>query len=234
MYKVSNKEEDAFITTSPWLKLSGADRPNLRKKMDSYTNLAIEKTFSKGSCLINAGDVLGGVYYLKDGTVQVSLVGKNGLEKILTLSSEDYFLGEEILFHHQPALYSAFALTDVRVYLFPKHTFLNILRNDFEVAHCIMYGMAIRVRVLANQIEDLLFRSTFEKVVRTLFYYSVMENNDNFAISHKNLATIVGAHRVSITNVIAELKEAGIVETQYGKIIIKDKIALKELVFQNL
>jgi DNA-binding transcriptional regulator YhcF (GntR family) len=61
-----------------------------------------------------------------------------------------------------------------------------------------------------------------------------MENNDNFAISHKNLATIVGAHRVSITNVIAELKEAGIVETQYGKIIIKDKIALKELVFQNL
>ena len=32
MYKVSNKEEGGFITTSPWLKLSGADRPNLRKK----------------------------------------------------------------------------------------------------------------------------------------------------------------------------------------------------------
>lgn len=231
---ISINNEEAFISTSPWLTLNKTDKYSLNKKLSGYINLAIKKKYAKGSYLFNAGEILEGVYFLKEGIVQGSIIDKNGTEKILTFNDESCFLGEEILFHHQPVLYNACALTDVEAYIFENHVFLNILKEDFELSYYVMYSMAIRVRVLANQIEDLLFRSTLEKVARILYYYSTIEENGNFAISHRNLATIVGAHRVSITNVIAKLKENGIVETQYGKIIIKDKKALQEMVFENV
>ena len=75
------------------------------------------------------------------------------------------------MFHNQPALYNAYAVTDVKALIFPKNTMLKILHDDFMISYFIMYSMALRVRVLANQIGDVLFRSTMEKVVRVLYYY---------------------------------------------------------------
>lgn len=228
---LAENNEKAFITTSPWLSLSNVDKMSLQSKMLGYTKLAKKKKYNKGSYLFNAGDMLEEVYFLKEGIVQGSIIDINGTEKILTFSDEFCFLGEEVLFHHQPVLYNAYAVTDIEAYIFAGDVLINILKENFDLSYYLMCSMAIRVRVLANQIEDILFRSTLEKVVRILYYYSSMEEKNNFTIAHRNLAAIVGAHRVTITNVIAELKEQGIVETEYGKIIIKDKNALKEMVF---
>lgn len=192
------------------------------------------KRYKKGSYLIYAGDIPDGLFFVKEGIVEGCVVDENGTEKILTISYRNSFLGEEVLFHHQPVIYYAKAVTDVVAYFFDQNIMLNILKEDFELTQSIMYSMAIRVRVLANQIDQLMFRSTYEKVIRTLYYYSSMNETNNFAISHRILASIVGAHRVSITNVIGVLKEKGIVDTKYGKIIIKDQQALKEMAFKNI
>lgn len=65
------------------------------------------------------------------------------------------------------------------------------------------------------------------------FYWIVLPFTQNFLRSHNDLATIIGAHRVSITNVISELKKQGILETKYNRIIIKNKNALKKIVFEE-
>lgn len=230
---LANSEEVAFLTTSPWFKLSKQGQDHLFAKLDSYTHLGAERNYKKGSKLLTVGDVPPGLFYIKKGLVQTMVLGKNGTEKILTISQKNCFIGEEILFHNQPALYTATAITDVKAYVFEKNTFLRILKDDFDISYFIMYEMSIRVRVLANQIEDLLYRSTFEKVCRVLCYYAEMEEGKIVPVSHQNLATIVGTHRVSITNVLDQLKEKGIISCEYGKICIEDKQGLKKMALEE-
>lgn len=228
--------DDTFFTTSPWFKLSkNCKHYNnyLKDKINEYIKLGIKKTYNKDSQSLIAGDIPQGVFYIERGVVQTTVVGRNGTEKILSISGKGCFIGEEILFHNQPALYNAFAITDVEVYMFERNAFLKILEKDFIMSYEIMYSMAIRVRVLANQIEDLLFRSTLEKVCRVLYYYAEMSHKASIPISHQNIATLIGVHRVSVSNVLAELKEEGIVSSEYGKIIIKNKEALKEIIFKD-
>lgn len=227
---LSVESEKALMSTSPWLYSKGTEGS---EKILKYEHFAIKKKYKKGSYLIYVGDIPEGLYFVKEGVVEGCVVDQNGTEKILTISYKNTFLGEEVLFHHQPVIYYAKAVTDVVAYYFDQNTILNILKEDFEITQSIMYSMAIRVRALANQIDQLMFYSTYEKVLRTLYYYSSMKDTNDFAISHRVLASIVGAHRVSITNVIGTLKELGIVDTQYGKIIIKDEEKLKEMVFKD-
>lgn len=228
---LSLESEKALISTSPWLYTKESKSS---ERILKYEKWAIKKRYKKGSYLIYAGDIPDGLFFVKEGIVEGCVVDENGTEMILTISYRNSFLGEEVLFHHQPVIYYAKAVTDVVAYFFDQNIMLNILKEDFELTQSIMYSMAIRVRVLANQIDQLMFRSTYEKVIRTLYCYSSMNETNNFAISHRILASIVGAHRVSITNVIGVLKEKGIVDTKYGKIIIKDQQALKEMAFKNI
>jgi len=230
MSDLVNREEP-FLTTAPWFKLSKRNKPFLNDKINIYAHLGKHKTFVKGDYIFKVGDIPDGVHYIDSGTVELNIFSDNGSEKILLVAEEYYFLGDEILFHGQPVQYNAIAKTQVRTYMFDKHVFINILKNDFDIAYDIMYDMAVRVRVLANQLQDALFLSIFDRVVKNLYFCSTLQENQNFKISQNQLAAMIGVHRVSIANVISELKHRNIIETKYGKIIVKDIVNLKKLFF---
>lgn len=62
------------------------------------------------------------------------------------------------------------------------------------------------------------------------WHYSSMSKVQSFKISQHELATILGIHRVSLSDVISDLRQKGIVATQYGEIIIKNPEALQKLI----
>ncbi|WP_088225267.1 Crp/Fnr family transcriptional regulator [Desulfosporosinus sp. FKB] len=227
---MENNSEESIITTSPLFKLSKIKESSLSKKIGQYEKFAILETFAKGKSIIHLGEIPTGVYYIKSGTVNITIRSRNGLEKVLLLADRHYFLGAEILFHGQPAQYSAIVKNQVETYWFERNTFFDIIKNDFDIAKDVMYDMALRARILAREIEDILYFSTFEKVIKLLFYCSTLQAQSPFKISQHDLSALLGVHRNSLGNVIAELKQRGIVDTEYGNILIKDSVTLKELV----
>lgn len=224
--------DEPLLTTAPWFKISKIYTPFLNEKIKLYAHLGNEMNFAKGDHVLNVGDIPAGVFYIASGSLDLNIISCNGSEKILVVAEKHYFLGVEILFHGQPAQYNAIAKTDIKIYFFEKNTFFQIMQQDFDIAYDIMYDMAVRVRVLANQLEDTLFHTTFQRVVKILYFCSVLQENQNFKMSQNELAALIGIHRVSLASVIAELKHNNIIETKYGKIVVKDIHGLKELVLR--
>lgn len=236
----SNKQFDdvmEFLSTSPWSFYPGLINSNNETNYiwEKYLHLAEEKKIKKGTYVVLASDVLDKAYYVKKGIIQCSMIGVNGLEKVTHVLGAGCIIGENAIFHNQPILYNARAITNAEVCVFAKDVIYDLIKNDSEISFSIINSISLKCRLYASQIEDLSFRTTLEKLCRVLYCFSYYEelHKQDIVLTHQELATIVNAHRVSVTKALAELKENDIISCSNGKIFILDKIRLREIGFNN-
>lgn len=227
-------EHDALLTTSPWVKSQFLKSENMSEKdLALVQRVGEKKNYSKGAIITGMGSRGEHMYYVLKGTIRTSLLSVDGVEKPVVYVTPGCFLGEEAFFHRQPTIYSALAIEDVEVIEIDRK-FLQDIINSPGLAHILLNSLSFKSRILASQIEDLAFRSTVEKVSRILYCILAetpggKEKHESIQISQQELAAIAGAHRVSITNAISQLKKDEIIKTaKDGSIIVIDWGKLRE------
>lgn len=206
---------------------------------DKYLTLGYKSTLEKGDYLIRIGDCLDGVYLIKKGKVESILLGKDGIVKLFQVTGEGCLYGEQFIFHRQPGLFDGLVVEDAELYFFNRDTIYKIMKEDFEVCLFLMTSLAIRARMLAIQVEDMSFRNNLQKVCRILYTFCCIEENKRkkggdveLKLSHQDIANMLAAHRVTVTNNLAKLKKQGILDYKYEKIIIKDTTQLKKIAYE--
>ncbi|AQS58137.1 Crp/Fnr family transcriptional regulator [Desulforamulus ferrireducens] len=227
-------EKDALLSTSPWVKAHFLKSEHLHDDdMALLKQLGDEKQYAKGATIIDMGSKGEHMYFMLKGTARLSLLSAEGVEKPVAYVTQGCFLGEESYFHGQPTIYSAVAWEAVKAISLDRKHLKEIISRP-GLAHILLNSVSYKSRVLAHQIEDLAFRSTIEKVSRILYCILAetpqgKEKHASIPISQQELAGIAGAHRVSITNAISQLKKDGVIKTaKDGSIIVIDWDKLKE------
>jgi CRP-like cAMP-binding protein len=94
----------------------------------------------------------------------------------------------------------------------------------------------------ARQIEDLRFRTVEERVAGLLSTLAARrakvarsgsalrsESRRSVQLTHSEIADLVGAHRVSVTNSLRALEERGLVEVRPRRIVLRDPAGLLRL-----
>lgn len=208
------KDNEIFLSTSPWVK---ADFLEL-EKLDSEDLAFIEaigkkRLFPKGSELQSMGKRGEYMYYVQKGRTCTYLLSSEGVEKNVCYLNPGCFVGDELFFHGQPSLYTSIAMEDVEaIEIHRRHISAIVARPN--LAYILLKAVSLKTRILATQIEDLAFRTTQERVARLLYcFLADAEQKGKAGITQQELATIAGAHRVSITNAISQLKKEGIITT---------------------
>ncbi|KJS22008.1 MAG: hypothetical protein VR72_07930 [Clostridiaceae bacterium BRH_c20a] len=198
-----------------------------------------KKVRKKGDYLLEIGENINGVYFVKKGRIVSNILGKEGIIKTVGIVDESCLFGEQFIFHRQPALFEAFVLEDAEVYFFPKDTILDIMRKDFEINIFIMKSLAIKSRMLCSQIEDVCIRNIAQNICKILYSICCYEEKSGeiigdilIQLSHQDLANMLGSHRVTVTKNINLLKKQGILDYKYERIIIKDRHKLKKIAFE--
>lgn len=226
-------DREALLSTSPWVKAQSLKPTDLSDEdIALLQKIGIKRIFAKGSVVLPMGSRGEYMYFVQKGIVRYSLLSSDGTEKPVTYVNPGCFLGEEPFFHNQPTLYNAVAIEDVEALAISRKNLTDIISRP-GLAHILLNSLSFKSRILATQIEDLAFRNTLEKVCRIL-YCVLAENPDEkkhltIGFTQQELASIVGAHRVSITNAISKLKKEGILKTNKdGSIVVCDWDKLKE------
>lgn len=228
------QDEFIFLSTSPSIQPCLLELSNLLSDVwKPYVNNLIIYKYKKKHELIRVSELSEKVYYIKKGLIQYKSIGVNGLQKTTLVIGQGCLCGEELLFHKQPALFTAEALTNIEVFAFPKEEFVDIINVDVNISVFVIKYLAIKCRIFASQIEDLSFRTTIEKICRVLYCYFLnnqysSEMNNTIKISQQELANTIGSHRVSIAKGLNELKEQNIIDYGSGVIYIKEKYKLRE------
>lgn len=231
---MANNPPDAAILellSSPWLSA------NSREIWEPVIGYGQRKLYKKRAAIIQPGDTLQYLYYLRAGRVRMTASDSSGHQKTMWFISDGYIFGETPLFNLKPCAYSFMAETDCETYIFNRDTLLkNIIPHHPTIVLSLLNSMARKIHVLSTQVEDLVFFKPVNRVARLIFLmHQSKETSDGkksyapLPVTQEEIAEILGLHRVTINNAIKQLKHQGIIETNTHQIIIKDFDGLHDI-----
>jgi len=108
--------------------------------------IAQERHFGEQNVIFREGDPGDGVYFVKDGTVEIySLVGGNTRRTLSQLGPGEIF-GEMAVIEHRPRSATALAARDTDVYFLPRGEMLSLIERSPALALGLLQHVSHRLR----------------------------------------------------------------------------------------
>ena len=190
--------------------------------LSEIAGLLIERKFPRDAVIFEEGTLGDYMYLIQEGQVKVTKMSEDGREKILEMFGPGDFFGDMSLFDREPRSASIKTTKACVLMALSRHDFLELLRQNPDVSMQVIQELSRRLRDADEQIRALLFERvegrTRQLLVR-MARETMADRPDRLAtpaITHQQLADLVGTSRETVTRVIKELKEEGWLE-QVGK-----------------
>lgn len=192
------------------------------KDLSDIAGLLIERKFPRDAVIFEEGTLGDYMYLIQEGQVKVTKMSEDGREKILEMFGPGDFFGDMSIFDREPRSASIKTTKACVLMALSRQDFLGLLRQNPDVCMEVMQELSRRLRDADEQIRALLFERVEGRTRQLLVRMArepVEDRSDRRAtpaITHQQLADLVGTSRETVTRVIKELKDAGWLE-QVGK-----------------
>jgi len=180
--------------------------------------LTRRRTFQKGEMLFRTGDRAAQVLLLTRGRVKMFKVSEEGKEIILGFLNPHDLLGEETLFRDGARSFSAQALEDCGVCVCSKDDFEGLAARFPTISAKITRTLGEKLSQMADRLADMAMYDVRDRVCRELARLARQGGHPTAEgihldrrITHDDLSALVGASRVMVSNVLADLRKAGLV-----------------------
>jgi len=181
--------------------------------------LAIKKAYRPGEELFREGDPNDVIYLVRTGKVKLYKLSPGGKELTLGILQPDDCLGESSIFDDQKHTFNAKALEQSFVCACTRNDFKNLILTHPPIALKIIQGLSEKVSGYTEQVANLAFEDVQGRLVKTLYKlgqdYGVTTEKGvkiNLALTHQDLASLVNASRVMVTNTLKKMKQEGLVD----------------------
>lgn len=147
------------------------------------------------------------VYLLREGWARVGRCSSDGREITLALLGPGELLGEIALFDRGDRTATAVALTEVRLIGLSRSQFLRAIKEKPEQALALIGALCHRLRRADEMVEELTFLGVKERL-RNLIRRHKAQGEESLlaALTHQEIAEMIGTSRESVTRALAELR----------------------------
>lgn len=202
--------------------LSLDDRDTLARRMKV-------KRYARDEVIFHRDDPAGHLYVIVAGTVKIALPDENGREVVVAIERGGDAFGELALFDDSPRSATVTALADTEVLLLARRDFLDVLERNPPAMSRMLALLAQMVRRSSARVEDLVFLDLPGRVAKCLLDLSeVAGERREIELTQEDLASFVGATRVSVNRVLADLEKRGAIGIGRRHITVKDAAALEK------
>lgn len=183
--------------------------------------------FKKGNLIFYEDAEPTGIYWISSGRVKVFKNGLDDKEYLFYIYSPGSLLGYHTIFDHTEYFKSAVALEDSELYFISKKDFDTLIDEFPELKEAFLRNMAHEYKVLVNY---LMFMSQFEVRERLALsllglnraYYNKESKRSEITLPREDLASLIGTSRESLSRLIKQFKDDGLIELQARTIMIKE------------
>ncbi len=228
-------EWERDLLVAPWIKFP---KSHLWKEVLPLGHLLKLKA---GDILARPGDPADGVFLLRQGEVKIIAKTKSGLFRTLCSMGEESVIGDISLFSQKPYLHYIQAVSSCTLYFFSEQILTQaIIAQHPEIAIWLFRNLATKADVTSAMIEETTFYSINVRVARFLYLYAqdhseIGPNGTRLVkISQTELAERLGAHRVTITKAMNQLRADGLLHTKPSCVFIENMDNLREMLFNTL
>ncbi|MFD0672937.1 Crp/Fnr family transcriptional regulator [Cohnella sp. GCM10027633] len=192
--------------------------PVLLDRMAPYIH---QKTYRKGELIFLEGDYGNEIFFIGSGSVSIYTFDKSK-KVILAFLREGEYFGEMALM--KPGLVrsaTAECLMQTKLYILRRGDFQLLIEQDRNIAFLLLDYTMERLRRANQQIYDLTFLNVRTRMLKRLLalaeHGGPIEGNEctiPLKITHQQLAEMVGAVRETVSKVLQELQDEGLIVIQ--------------------
>ena len=193
--------------------------------------------FERGKTIFFPGDPADKIYFLLKGAVKLSLVYEAGDEITVALLRENSVFGVFSLIAGQKLdrFYHAVAFSAVELLSAPTNRVEEALKNNSDLSILMLKGLSSRILQTEMMIETLAHRDMGSRLVSFLlilcrdFGVPVSDGiHIDLKLSHQAIAEAIGSTRVTITRLLGDLRQQGIISIYKKKITVHNPINLSQ------
>lgn len=206
---------------------SGLDREDLT----ALASIVIQRDYGKRDVLFHQGDPGEEFMILTEGSVKVELMNSEGKELTLTILTPFQFLGELALLDDVPRSATVVALEPSVLLSINKRDFARLLESFPRMSIPMLRQLTRRVRVLTDDIASMAFLDSYSRVTRKILNLAEEMGQTNAEghilidrpLTHQQLANLVGTTRETVTKILNEMKDNGLLDIRRHRITILDR-----------
>ncbi|WP_234353227.1 Crp/Fnr family transcriptional regulator [Streptomyces ardesiacus] len=203
----------------------------------AIADMVAVRTYAPGDLLYTPREPCGRLFILRRGRVRLFRVSTDGRSLTCGILHPGAIFGEMLLFEQRPYGNYAEALDEVTVCVLSRADADRVLLSDARIAVRISANLGRRLADLEQRLSDSVFRSVSQRVAATLFTLAAEPASGQsprpnvpypeIALTHGQLAAIVGTARESVTKVLGGFAELGLVRVSRGHITVADPEGLR-------
>lgn len=216
------------MSNTVYLQTSIVRRAAVEKVIEPYT---VPWVLPAKSTINIPDDQLSGLYYIREGRTRHYMTSSTGVEKILYFLTPGWLFGETsfIMNRGTTGLYS-FSETDVVIWKISPENVRLLLNQSPDFQQLVYECLAFKVMYLREELENVCFNTCKERLIRTLFISAddsvVVDGewyNMKIQYTHYDLGVQIGSVRVTVSKLLNELCNEGIIRILNRKIQVNVK-----------
>lgn len=203
---------------------------------EQLAGLCRTRAVSRGNVIFYEDDPGTSCYIIVKGKVKIVVNADDGREHILGVLQDGDFFGEMSLIDGQPRSASAVAVEDVQMVTIQRDEFLKLLRSNPEISLKLLVTLSQRLRTADRNMESLAFLSAPGRVARLLLELGKDHGErtpEGLSFTHnmtrQELASLAGTSRETLTRVLMDYQDRGIIHLDKNRLTLKNENKLREM-----
>lgn len=194
-------------------------------------------TLGPGQTVFEAGDEGHALYLIRAGKIKISHFNLDGREKVLAYLNPGEIFGEMSLLDDEPRSATATAVEDTVVHALYLEEYWALVRRFPQVAHNLARIVAHRLREMNREVEVLTFKEARGKVAYALLklhrhrYGEATPQGRRMPLTHRELADLAGTSRETVTRVLGQFQEQGLVAYSARTVELLDLEGLTDVLY---
>ncbi len=206
------------------------------EEIEDLSRLIPDTHFQRGQILYTPQEKSEALFMLKKGRVRIYRVGPDGREFTLTVVGAGTVFGEMSLTAQRLENAYAEAMDPAVVCKMKRQDLERLVMDKPQVGLKMMSVLSERLSVAEDRMEDIAFKEVPARLAS--FILQLVESEGVMTAegpkiptryTHRQLATMIGSKRETVTKAFTLLQRAGAVELKRRRIHVKDLEALKRV-----
>jgi len=188
---------------------------------------AFRKIYPAGETIFWEGEPANMMFLIKAGRIRLSQIHEDGTEITLDIRKCGDFLGESMFTETERYPMTATSIEETLICGFTRERFERLVLDYPNIGLQVIKNLSKRIALLTGRVGSLSLTSLADRLYNVLVGVSREHGvkadrgfSIAFPLTHEALGFLVGAHRVSITRAMNELKKKGRIIQEGRKIIV--------------
>lgn len=205
-----------------------------KEELIKMANCKTSYTIKKGEPIFEEGEIVNGVFCVKDGVCKMTKLSDNGKDQIVKLAKPGELLGQRSMISDEAANLSAVALEDMEVCFIPKAEIMSFFNANNQFSMNMMKSVCFDLKESDDHMVNMAQKSVKQRLAETLLYleenFGINEDQSlRLQLSREELAGMIGTATESCIRLLSEFNKTNLIELTGKKITLKNKPQLKRI-----